>query len=601
MEKLGKYFRKNPHLILLFGILLISIFFRTLKFTERFEFSADGDLYSWIVRDIVANKHLRLVGQLTSAPGIFIGPLYYYTLVPFFLLFNMDPIGAIIPIIAIGIITTFSYYFVLSKLFNYRVGLIGAFLQASLLRSINFDRSIVPSTPSNIWSIWYLFAVVQLAKGDFRFLPLLGILIGLIWHIHIALAPALLAAFVAFLFAKKIPNLKEVFLFLFPILILSLPLILFETRHNFLQTRSLINNFTNNFGGQNLNETRTILLGSKNNTGTVNLNESSKFIIDVIPDAPNAGENIRIKVTLKLPKNVTNYVYPDCGTPAEYEIGDTALGFPWSTKGCSNGEHKIRIQAKENKDSFWAKTSDKFLNVIKKEASNVSSLVTFADGASTKVQYFIFLIIFALPLLVWKLKIFNNQQTIIFYTWIAGIIAFFSLSSIVVSEYYLASIDAILISTVAVILSKLYSKGRIGKIITIILLISIAIKSYIYFNSNNLYHKGYIEKKSVIDFITSDAKSKNFPCIGISYITTLGEDVGFRYFFYLKNQHLVHPSLQVPVYNIVIPEELSKEVTKKFGHIGVIPPTNIPAKEVIEKSCQTPNTNLTDSMFGYVQ
>ena len=133
------------------------------------------------------------------------------------------------------------------------------------------------------------------------------------------------------------------------------------------------------------------------------------------------------------------------------------------------------------------------------------------------------------------------------------------------------------------------------------LLILIPIKNGYFMITQDYYHKGYIEKKAVVNFIKTDSENRGFPCIGISYITAAGENVGFRYFFYLKNMHLVHPSLNIPVYNIVIPDELSLgEAKQKFGHIGVIPPTKVPSLETIQKTCQTPNTNLTDSLFGYV-
>lgn len=184
---------KRSYLFLLGFILLIGLFFRTYQVINRFEFAADGDLYSWIVKDILVNQHIRLIGQHTSAPGIFVGPLFYYLLIPFFLLFKMEPIGAIILVTTIGVLTTLSYYFVFTKLFNNRVGLIAAFLQATLLALVQFDRMVVPSTLTNIWVIWYFFVVVSLSRGNYQVLPFLGILIGLIWHIHIALIPALIA------------------------------------------------------------------------------------------------------------------------------------------------------------------------------------------------------------------------------------------------------------------------------------------------------------------------------------------------------------------------------------------------------------------------
>lgn len=102
--------------------------------------------------------------------------------------------------------------------------------------------------------------------------------------------------------------------------------------------------------------------------------------------------------------------------------------------------------------------------------------------------------------------------------------------------------------------------------------------------------------------IKKDILAKNYPCFGITYITTPGEDVGFRYLFYLNNLRLTHPSSGVPVYNIVIPDELSaKEVEIKFGHIGIILPKNDFSKDSLEKVCSLPNTNLTDPVFGFVK
>ena len=69
-------------------ILLIGLFFRTYAVVGRYDFAHDHDLFSWIVKDIVVDNHPRLIGQLTSAPGIFIGAFFYYSLVPFFLLLS---------------------------------------------------------------------------------------------------------------------------------------------------------------------------------------------------------------------------------------------------------------------------------------------------------------------------------------------------------------------------------------------------------------------------------------------------------------------------------------------------------------------------------
>lgn len=487
---------KRSHLLLLGLILLVGFFFRTYKIVDRFEFAHDGDLYSWIVKDIVVNHHLRLIGQLTSAPGIFIGPFFYYLLVPFFIIFKMDPIGALVPATLIGLATILSFYFVFSKFFGKETGLIGAFLYAVLLTTVGMDRWVVPTITTSLWAVWYLYTILMMAEGNFSVLLLLGILIGLIWNVHIALLPALLAVPVAIVVSGKKPSLKQALNFTAALLITSLPLILFETRHHFSQTFALVNNFL----------------------------------------TPQPG-----------PK----------------------------------GLYKLKL-------------------VLTMVSKNLNSL--FFSPQSFPGIFWLIPAITASTFILIKQKLINLKKLWPLIAWFLGVILFFSASSSPISEYYFANLDIVFLLIVSLLLYQLFKTLGFGKI-TLFLLFAILLAKNAYFMvTQNYYNKGYVEKKAVVEYIARDAATKRYPCVGITYITAPGENVGFRYFFYLQKMHLVHPSFDIPVYNIVIPDELSKnEVKQKFGHIGVIPPNYIPSEATIEKSCRTPDTNLTDPVLGYVQ
>lgn len=490
------YFKKRPHFLILGLILLIGLFFRSYKIIERFEFAHDGDLYSWIVKDIVVNHHFRLIGQLTSAPGIFIGGLFYYLLIPFFLLSNMDSVGVSLLGIIVGIFTILSYYFVLSKLFNKAAGISVAFLHSVLITTVGFDQWIVPTLPTKLWAIWYFYTVISVSRGNFAVLPFLGILVGLIWHVHLALVPLLLVIPVSLIAARKLPNIRIIFYTISAFLITSLPFIIFEFRHHFSQTLSLFQNF-------------------------------------IIPQSGESG----------LPK---------------------------------------------------------LLKVLEMIAKNTTSLLLLPQSLP-QILILPFLILFIiLTIFLLKKKILKFKESLIIYTWLFAVIIFFSITRTPISEYYFANLEIIFLTIIGLFSSTLM-RSKLGLYLTVFLCGVIFIKNLIFEVTWEPYRIGYLDRKAVVKYITEDIKTKGFPCIGITYITKPGENVGFRYLFYLKDTHLVHPSLDIPVYNIVIPEELSREVKQKFGHIGLIPPTSIPSKEIIDKSCQTPNTNLTDSMFGYVE
>lgn len=483
---------------LLVCILLIALFFRAYDIIGRFEFAHDGDLYSWIVKDIVVNKHFRLIGQLTTAPGIFIGPLFYYILVPFFLIFKMDPVGALIPVLLFGLATVLSFYWVFSKLFNKTVGLIASFLYAVLLGPVYFDSRVVPSTPTNLWVIWYFYTVVMLVRGNYNVLPILGILAGLIWHIHIALAPALIAVPVAVVLGKKLPNIRQLLKFFVVFFIPPVPLVLFEVKHGFTQTTSFINNFAIQHGG---------------------------------------GSGL-----------------------------------------------------------------EKFYLVIIKLAGNLNRLLFYPQGINflPPILFVLLLLLLAL-ILVWK-KLLRWREVFLFYIWVGGIILYYTASSVVISEYYFANIEIVFLAITALLLFLVYQWSKWGKYLVVGVLLLVFTKNAVHWTTVDIYHKGYNERKSVAEYITNDSRQRGFPCVAVSYITKEGENVGFRYFFWLNNLHVNQPISGSPVYTIVLPIELAPDtVAARFGHIGVILPERIPSQEEIKKSCSGQNSNLTDPLFGYTE
>jgi len=379
------------------------------------------------------------------------------------------------------------------------VGFIASFLYAVLLSTaIWFDRRLAPSTPTNLWTIWYFYTVVILSRGNFSLLPILGVLIGLIWHIHIALIPALSAIPVAILLAKKLPNRSQLVKFAFALFITSLPLIIFELKHGFRQTLNLLQNFITPHQG------------------------------------PTGWYKFQIVIEM-ISKNIHNLFF----APQSFKLTSNFL-FPLG----------ILISA------LW---------LVKARLIKVKDLI---------------------PL----------------YVWILAVILFFSISSSPISEYYFTNIEVIFLGIVALYLYYLYKSSTYGRVFIVGLLVVVALKNAFSLITQDTYHKGYIEKKAVVDYIINDAKNKDFICFSINYITSPGENVGFRYFFFLKNAHLAVPGRGSPVYNIVIPDEYAvKEVKVKFGHIGVIPPTEIASYEIMKEACSGQNTNLTDPVFGYVE
>lgn len=489
------YLVKNHKLFLV--IIALTVFFRTYDVITHFDFAHDGDLFSWIVKDIAVDGHFRLIGQQTTAPGIFIGPLFYYMLIPFFWLTKMDPVGAVIPIVLIGLATVISYYFVFTKLWNRSVGLVASLLYAVLLVPVNFDSRVVPSTPTNLWLIWYFYTVVMIARGNYYVLPLLGLLVGLIWHIHIALLPALSGAALAFLVSRKLPAPKQIAGFLVAGFIPSIPLILFEVRHNFSQTLSFIENLGRNYGGE------------------------------------------------------------------------TGL--------------------------------DKLNLILIKFSDNISRLFFYPQGWPLNKLLFVILLLI-LGILLVKRGFIRMKELLVWYGWIGSVFLYYTLSSVIISEYYFANIEIIFLAITAIGLYMLLGLGRKWRLVVLLLLGVILAKNAYYQITRDYYEAGYNQRKAVAEFITKDSMEKGFPCVAVSYITNPGESVGFRYFFFLNNLHVEQPKSGAPVYTIVFPSELVVDaLAAKYGQIGVIRPERVGTKDQVSVACSGENSNLTDPMFGFTK
>lgn len=487
MKVYFKQFWRQP-IFWLSLIIIVGLFLRSYMAAERMIYGHDGDLFSWIVKDMVIDHHPRLIGQLTSSPGIFIGGLWYYLLVPFFMLANMSPLGTLWLPLIIGSLTTISFYWVFKQICNVKAGLIAATLQSFLISRVLYDRWIVPTMTTSLWEIWFLWVLVALVRGQYQWLPLLGVLIGLIWHINFSLATTMLAVPVAILVARKWPTIKQIGLTIVATVVTSLPLILFEVRNGFSQTQSFIQALTMSQGGQK--------------------------------------------------------------------------GWP------------------------------KLISVIYQSSNNWLDLWTYPWRGEPTLN----LILFGLGLGILIILIFvkqpNRQLYLPLLAWFVGLIGYFSISSKIVAEYYLLSLNLVLLVGIIYFLSKLPSR------VLIILGILLAIFSS-YFMIYKFHHNGlgYLDKKAVIDFIKQDAITKDYPCVGLSFITTPGNELGFRYVTYQAGLQTNKPSLNIPVYTIVMPPTLvNNQIDRQFGAYGLIDPK--PNDQPFQ--CQSEDTNLTESMFGFV-
>ena len=231
-----KFVKKN-YLFLI--ILIAGIFFRIYKPLSWMPYGHDQDLAGWIIKDIVFDKHLRLIGQETTSKGIFIGPLFYYLQIPFYFLTNWQPSGAVLLVTIISAFGIFSYFYCFKEMFSNRVGIFASLIYAISYLIVFTDRETVPTMPVMIWSVWFLFSLWQLYKGRQKSYLFLGLLLGLVWHFNLASIILIPLILLAQFFSRTKINFKYVLLAVGIFGILMSPFFIFEVRHGYQQTKAI--------------------------------------------------------------------------------------------------------------------------------------------------------------------------------------------------------------------------------------------------------------------------------------------------------------------------------------------------------------------------
>ncbi len=229
-------------LFLFILILAIAAFFRLYRIREYITFLGDEGRDVLVVKRMIVDRKFTLLGPITSVGSMYMGPVYYYFMVPFLWLSKFDPVGPAIMVVIFSLLTIYLIYKISSEYFKSKIpGFISGFLYAISPLPIIYGRSswnpnIVPFFSTLI--IYSILKVIISKKAIW--LLVAGLALGILLQLHYVtfmFLPILAAIFI--LFRPKIP-LKYYLSGVFCFLLSYSPFIFFELRHEFVNTNSLL-------------------------------------------------------------------------------------------------------------------------------------------------------------------------------------------------------------------------------------------------------------------------------------------------------------------------------------------------------------------------
>lgn len=241
----------SKEVFIVFAILLVSAFFRFYNFFNFQVWTGDDETLAASIRHIVWDRSpLLLIPNTFLEFGL--GPFYYYFLSVFFFLTNFNLVLVQSVASVIGFITTYIIYLCGKSLKNGQVGLIAAFIYATSFFAAVFDRRVWPLNPGPFLSALTVFCIIKIIKRDYRFIALLAVPLGFVFHTDLSMFILIMGTTVIWV-VYKFPLMNKYVAVFFVILgIFASTFVLAEFKYNHAVSGPILKSITRPLRGETI-------------------------------------------------------------------------------------------------------------------------------------------------------------------------------------------------------------------------------------------------------------------------------------------------------------------------------------------------------------
>lgn len=191
MKKLSKLQRRLHNLVsltppIVWIFIAAGAFLRLYRIEDFATFLADQGRDAIVMHDIITLKHFPALGPVTSIGSMFLGPLYYYMMSPWLLIFGMNPVGPAVGVAVLGILALWLQYHAVNDMFEDRMtAIVSVALAATSSTLIEYNRFswnpnlLAPLVFFTLWA-WYR----GLTKKNIWYFALAGALFSASMQMH---------------------------------------------------------------------------------------------------------------------------------------------------------------------------------------------------------------------------------------------------------------------------------------------------------------------------------------------------------------------------------------------------------------------------------
>lgn len=223
-------------------IIGVSAFTHFYRINKTYVFQNDEGRDALIAYRMIDTGRPILLGPETSVGNMYLGPFYYYLMVPSLYLSNLDPVGPAIMVGLLGTLTTILLLFLGKKYQNFQAGMVAALFYALSPVMVHYSRSSWNPNVIPFFVALMLFTYPFIKKWQ---VFVFGLLTGILFQLHYValIIPALLLIHDIYskIKTKKLLSiLTNLPLIALGFLISSLPFWLFELRHSFINMHAFV-------------------------------------------------------------------------------------------------------------------------------------------------------------------------------------------------------------------------------------------------------------------------------------------------------------------------------------------------------------------------
>lgn len=236
MEKVKPYL---PTILLGF-ILLLGAYLRLYRISEYMTFLGDEGRDMLVIKRMIVDHKFTLLGPTASVGGFFLGPIYYYFMLPFVWVWGLSPVGAAVMVALFGVATIYLVFRLGRDMFDPWVGLMASSLYAVSPLVIAYSRSSWNPNVVPFFATLLLYLLWHSVNRP-RLLFWVGVVLGIGLQLHYLFLFLFPVTFFWCVYNGKKDWFRSVALGTAGFVVGYGPFLLFEIRHGFPNTIAIFN------------------------------------------------------------------------------------------------------------------------------------------------------------------------------------------------------------------------------------------------------------------------------------------------------------------------------------------------------------------------